>query len=269
MNLGYVIIYYLGIDTLRKAIDEITIRNVARTVKSLKYEFTSLVTKFRRISHQKNVYIEDLIAIIRMQLVDHRSRNSPEVIMYLQQIDSLYDQSIDKYYDFLIDKGFLSYLNYSLLFCIAEVLGDKSLKKATNGYQSHYKRLLKEPTIKEMMHVFTHDRSLCPNSIIGLPEIIFDLDNSLAENSFATWNEYYHTRFLWASSTSLQQIESKCIRLQYAILPCVYDDILDDIHNEQVVKELKKKNITLSVRMIILKLLLKHLCTHNQVVPVF
>ena len=236
----------LGIDTVRRTINEIPVRDVARIVNLLKNKFSSLVARFCHISRLKIVYIEDLTAIIKTQLVDHYGRDSPEVMVCLQEIHLI--QSTDEYYDFLRNKGYLGYLNYGLLRPIAEILNEKSLIIAINGYQSSYKKLLKEPSIKEMMHVFIHDPSLCPSSAIGLPEIVFDLDNPWPEKSVITWDEYYYTKFPWAKSTLMQQMEKKCIRLRYAVLPCVYDDILDNIHNEQLVKELKRNNITLSLR---------------------
>ena len=96
------------------------------------------------------------------------------------------------------------------------------------------------------MQVFIHNPSLCPTSIIGLPEIVFDLDNPWPERSIPTWDEYLRTRFPWASSTSLQAVESKCVRLRYAVLPCVYDDVVKDVHDECVIAELKEINITIA-----------------------
>ena len=159
-----------------------------------------------------------------------------------RQINAL--QSSDEYFDFLQENGYLTYMFYGLLSLIADVLKDQELFDSTEEYNSSYKRFLKVPSIQELMQVFIHDPSLCPTAIIGLPVIVYELKCSWNERSMLTWHEYYHRRFLWASYTSLVEEEKKCIRLKYAVLPCVYDDVVKDVHDECVIAELKEINIT-------------------------
>ena len=218
--------------------------SVARNVKALKTEFSDLVVKFRRSARKENIYVKDLTSIIQTQLVDHQRYTSPMVSQHCKRINSI--QTTDEYFDYLTAHGFLGYLNYALLMQIAKLLEDKSVLKIVQQYQNSYKGLLSEPSIQEIVHVFIHDPTFRPTSIIGLPEIIFDLDNPWPEKSIPTWDEYYHTRFPWASSTSLQAVESKCVRLRYAVLPCVYDAVVKDVHDDCVIAELREININIA-----------------------
>ena len=213
-------------------------------MKALKNQFTHLVLSFRRSVRSKSIDIEDLKSIIKTQLVAHRHTSSNILTCQFGELNSL--QSTDNYFDYLERNGLLGYLNYGLLKNIAEVIDDNALLRCVQQYSSSYRRLLKCPSIKELMQVFIHDPNLRPTSIIGLPEIVFDLDNPWPERSAPTWDEYLHTRFPWASSTSLQAVESKCVRLRYAVLPCVYDDLVKDVHDECVIAELKEINITIA-----------------------
>ena len=208
-------------------------------MRALKRKFVSLVLHFRRFARKGNIDVEDLTSIIKTLVATDITSSD-----IFRKINAL--QSSEEYFDFLEENGFLGYLNYDLLVQISEIIDDDTLIKLIEEYQFSYKRLLKEPSIQELMQVFIYDPSLHPTAIIGLPEIVFDLDNPWPERSIPTWDEYYHTRFPWASSTSLQAVESKCVRLRYAVLPCVYDDVVKDVHDECVVAELKEINITIA-----------------------
>ena len=232
----------IAIATVRDTVDRIPI--VAGSVKALKNQFTSLIRKFRRSARNSKIDINDLTSVIKTQLASH-GHTSPGIHeKHIKKINSL--RSTDEYFDYLEGSGFLGYLNYDLLGEISEIIDDNVLVRSLKRYQSSYKRLLKNPSIQELMQVFIRDPSLHPTSIIGLPEIVFDLDNPWPERSAPTWDEYLHTRFPWASSTPLQAVKSKCVRLRYAVLPCVYDDVVKDVHDECVVAELKEINITIA-----------------------
>ena len=230
------------IATVRDTVDRIPI--VAGSVKALKNQFTSLIRKFRRSARNSNIDINDLTSVIKTQLVAHGHTSSGIHEKHIKKINSL--QSTDEYFDYLEGSGFLGYLNYDLLGQISEVIDDNALVRSLKRYQSSYKRLLKNPSIQELMQVFIHDPSLHPTSIIGLPEIVFDLDNPWPERSMITWDEYLHTRFPWAHCALLIDEEKMCIRLRYAVLPCVYDDVVKDVHDECVIAELKEINITIA-----------------------
>ena len=185
----------IAIATVKDTVDRIPI--VAGSVKALKNQFTSLTRTFRRSARNSNIDINDLTSVIKTQLVAH-GHTSPDVHeKYIKKINSL--QSTDEYFDYLEESGYLGYLNYDLLEQISEIIDDDALVRSLKRYQSSYKRLLKNPSIQELMQVFIHDPSLRPTSIIGLPEIVFDLDNPWPERSIPTWDEYLHTQFPWGS----------------------------------------------------------------------
>ena len=207
----------------------------------LKKGFSSLLEAVKDII--QDCHLRKIKSRIRLAIVENLRSISKSVQVYLDKLSSIL--TIDEVFDFLIDNHFVGYLNYGLLKEISELVEDTQVKEKFDHYESEYKHLVSASTFNILMRVLNDYPDLSPTTAVGLPEIMFRLDNPWPEGTMFNWQEYIDNRFPnWAGSLAPKQFSSECIIVIYAVLPSVLPAVLKDLRDPAVMKELEDIGVT-------------------------
>uniref|UniRef100_A0A1X7TLB4 Uncharacterized protein n=1 Tax=Amphimedon queenslandica TaxID=400682 RepID=A0A1X7TLB4_AMPQE len=205
---------------------------------------------------RQNYY--DLVADVQQSLIDHEVNievikrmikvylkgETEDYLMQKKCIDLLEIQDFNSLFDFLIDNHFIGYLNYNLLKRISKrIPQDVSLKNQVNDYEKTYAKLLNKISCNDAIPLFKEWSHLYPNAPIGLPCISFRLSSPWPFQRFYTWVSTFG-KFSWSEYAFLKQLRMNCVIVTYAILPCVLDDVMKDLENEEILKKLKDEGVT-------------------------
>ena len=213
---------------------------VAAIASKLEKEFRKLSVDVQR--SVESVDLDEVKLIINLALEDN-IRHHVSTDMYLKTLEEI--DSVKKSFPFLIKSHFVGYLNYGLLKEISELVENTEVKEKFDHYESEYKHLLSASTFNLLMQAFHNYPDLSPTTAVGLPEIIFRLDNPWPEGSMFTWQEYLKSRFPnWAESLAPKELSSECIIVTYAILPFALSAALKDLRDPAVLKELEDIGVT-------------------------
>ena len=193
-----------------------------------------------------NVDISDVKLIIRQTLVDNSSGVSDTIQPYLFRLKKI--EKIEEILDFLIESHFIGYLNYDLLKEISSLTNDENVSKAFKSYETEYFcKLLKSSKFNLLMQVFCEYPDLLPTTAIGLPEIMFQLEDSWENESMETWQRYMEINFPWSGSLAVKEVSASCILITYACYPAKYNDILKDLCKPDILERLKSDEISVRI----------------------
>ena len=211
-----------------------------------------LKKKFRQIliivkKSLANVDISDVKVIIEQTLVDNSSGVSDTIQPYLLRLKEI--KKIEEILDFLIESHFIGYLNYDLLKEISSLTNDGNVSKAFKSYETEYFcKLLKSSKFNLLMQVFCEYPDLLPTTAIGLPEIMFQLEDSWENESMETWQRYIEINFpSWSGSLAVKDVSASCILITYVCYPAKYNDILKDLCNPDILERLKFDEISVHI----------------------
>ena len=229
----------LVVDILYHKIEHVP--ELASIAIKLKREFRLLLVTVQ--DSVKECHLSKVISLIRLAIVENLRNVSKSIQLYKEKLSSI--QTVDEVFAFLIDNHFVGYLNYGLLKEISELVEDTQFKEKFDHYESEYKHLVSASTFNILMQVFHNYPDLSPTTAVGLPEIMFRLDNPWPEKSVSTWEEHINARFPdWAASLALKEFSSECIIVTYAIFPSALSAILIDLRDPTVLKELEDIGVT-------------------------
>ena len=193
-----------------------------------------------------NVDISDVKLIISSTLVDNSCRVSDTIRLYLYKLRKF--EKVEEILDFLIEYRFIGYLNYGLLKEISNLTNDENISKAFKSYETEYFcKLLKSSKFNLLMQVFCEYPDLSPTTAIGLPEIMFQLEDSWENESMKTWQRYMEINFPWSGSLAFKEVSASCILITYVCYPAKYNDILKDLCNPDILERLKFDEITVHI----------------------
>ena len=211
----------------------------------------SLKKKFRQLliivkKSITNIDISDVKLIISSTLVDNSCRVSDTIRLYLYRLRKF--EKVEEILDFLIEYRFIGYLNYGLLKEISNLTNDGNVSKAFKSYETEYFcKLLKSSKINLLMQVFCEYPDLSPTTAIGLPEIMFQLEESWENESMETWQRYMEINFPLSGSLAIKEVSANCILITYVCCPAKYNDILKDLRNPDILERLKSDEISIHI----------------------
>ena len=230
----------LVVDILYHKIEHVP--ELASIAVKLKREFRLLLVTVQ--DSVKECHLLKVISLIRLAIVENLRNISKSIQLYKRQLSSI--QTVDEVFAFLIDNHFVGYLNYGLLKEISELVKDAQVKEQFVHYESEYKHLVSASTFNILMQVFHNYPDLSPTTAVGLPEVMFRLDNPWPEKSMSTWEEHINARFPnWAGSLAPKEFSSECIIVTYAILPSALPAVLKDLRDPTILKELEDIGVTI------------------------
>ena len=209
---------------------------IADTLQSF---FNSLVTKVKdavmskKLVDVKRPVMEKLRDSICIK-EDQGMKKYLDKLYEIRDIDSLFDDFLLKYY-------FISYLNYVLLKDISKVADNESIAKLFDEYEMVYVKLISKATFKSLMSVFYRCPHLKPTAPIGLPKVLFHLNDLWQDRTILDWFTTFFSKFSWFEWCLLDKLRKKCIVVTYAIFPSVLSDALECLKSSAV-EEMFEKN---------------------------
>ena len=142
---------------------------------------------------------------------------------------------------FLREHGFVSYQNYGLLAHIVRCLWkeDQEIVDLLEDYIKKYEEFERELSLSQLEEV-SHEEGLQPRVPSGLPE--FSLRTN-GDTSVHQWRDYLR-RFPWSIYTLLKSLIPGSIILTYVALPCIVSDVLRDLTDPVILRELESIGVT-------------------------
>ena len=143
---------------------------------------------------------------------------------------------------FLRQHGFVSYQNYKILEYMVECLWKEDQKIVTqlNEYIMKYEEFEQELSLNQLQEI-SHEEDLHPEAPSGLPEF------SLRTNGDTTvhqWRKTYSEKFPWSNCTLLKELDPGSIIMTYVALPCIVSDVLRDLTDPVILRELESIGVT-------------------------
>ena len=217
------------------------LEQIARTLQTVFHKLPIAV----KYSLQNNgIGLKDVILLIDQKLKhDSRIKSKPEIEKYRQELRKL--TNMDDLFLFLHEHDFYGYLNYVLLKEISKLAEDESIKGKFEEYEKSYVKLISKATFKDIVSIFSQNPDLKPATPIGLPTIIFRLDNH--------WQEKSLSNFIDESGLSnfelrlLHELRKNCIIITYAVFPSVLSDVLEYLKSSIVQQKFHEMGVSVKL----------------------
>ena len=158
----------------------------------------------------------------------------------IQDMDSLF-------YDFLLKYYFISYLNYVLLKEISKLTKDKSIASQFEEYEKLYVKLISTAKFRDIMSTFDQNPHLRPTAPIGLPTIVFRLDDLWQDKSTFDFIRVYFGRFSRYELILLDELKENCVIITYVVFPSVLSDILEYFKSSAVQQMLQEMGVSVEL----------------------
>ena len=238
--IGQLNVMCLGVHEMEALMDRLSI--LKPITYSLRQKYIDLVVAVRRSLRYHGAKLEDAKLLLKEYFKD-KTRKHPqlkEVSNSLQKV-----QDFNNLFNFLSDHHFIGYLNYNLLKRLSKLIPhDHDLVNQVDDYEKKYAELLHQISCNELVHLFDQWSDLSPTVPVGLPFVSFRLDSPWLLYRFYTWVSTFG-KFSWSYYAFLSQLKMNCIIITYAILPFVLDDVMRDLKDPVILKELKDKGVTI------------------------
>ena len=232
------------IDLLANVLEEVSnAQDLKFIAEKLRREFDELVVKVESTLKTKNISVHDVKRFINRKL--HSIRIKEEQLMEpyrqklhgIQDMDSLFDDFLLKYY-------FISYLNYVLLKDIGKLANITSLFKE---YEKSYVRLISTAKFRDIMSVFDQNSDLRPTGPIGLPTIVFRLDDLWQDKTMFDFIRAYLWGFSRYESILLDKLKENCVVITYSVFPSILSDVLEYFKSSAVQQMLQEMGVSVEL----------------------
>ena len=195
-------------------------------IEKLRRAFDLLVIEVENTLKAKNVQLHDVKNFINRKLHNIHIEEEQKLAEYRQKLYGIKDLA-SLFNDFLLKYYFISYLNYILLKDISTLAKDTSIASQFEEYKKSYVKLISTATFRDIMSVFDQNPHLSPTSPIGLPTVVFRLNNLWQDKTMFD----FISSVLWGFSRYelllLKELGEKCIIITYAVFPSVLSDVLE------------------------------------------
>ena len=191
----------------------------------------------------KNISVHDVkrfinrklhsICIKEEQLMEQYRQKLHEI----QDMDSLFDDFLLKYY-------FISYLNYVLLKDIGKLA---NITSQFEEYEKSYVKLISTAKFRDIMSVFDQNFDLRPTAPIGLPTIVFRLDDFWQDKTMFDFIRAYLWGFSHYESVLLDKLKENCVVITYSVFPSVLSDVLEYFKSSAVQQMLQEMGVSVEL----------------------
>ena len=158
----------------------------------------------------------------------------------IQNMDSLFDDFLLKYY-------FISYLNYVLLKDISKLAKNESIASQFEEYEKSYVKLISTAKFRDIMSVFDQNSDLKPTAPIGLPTIVFRLNNLWQDKTIFDFIRAYLWGFSRFELLLLKELKENCIVMIYAVFPSVLSDLIEYLKSLAVQQKLQEMGVSVEL----------------------
>ena len=156
---------------------------------------------------------------------------------------------MNDFFSFLIVHCFIGYLNYAILKRISQLADDISIQRQFELYEDKCIALFKAASLKDIMRMFDQHSDLKPLTPIGLPHIVFELEEQWLMKHFFT-RATSMAEFPWFDMCFFCGLKEICVHLIYATRPSAVPAILKDFRDPFVLKKLEYIGVTVVEVMI-------------------
>ena len=212
-------------------------------VKKLRRAFDLLVMKVENTLKAKNM-MRDVKKFINRKLHNIHFEEEQQMAEYrqklqqIQDVDSLFDEFLLKFY-------FISYLNYVLLKEISTLAEDQSIANKFEKYEELYVKLISKATFKDIISGFRQNPDLKPRAPIGLPEIIFHLEDCWQNKSLSNFID--ESDLPHFESFLLRELRENCIIITYVVFPSVLSDVLEYLESSAVQQKFQEMGVSIEL----------------------
>ena len=215
-------------------------------VEKLRSSFDLLVIDVKNVLIINNVDLNDVKDFVSQKLHSIHIKEEQEMAKYRQTLHGIQDMA-SLFNDFLLKYYFISYLNYVQLKDISKLTKDKSIASQFEKYEKLYVKLISTATFRDIMSVFDQNHHLRPTAPIGLPTIVFHLNNLWQDKNLFD----FVSSFLWGFShyelLLLKELKQKCIIITYAVFPSVLSDILEYLKSSAVQQKFQEMGVSVEL----------------------
>ena len=203
----------------------------------LKDKFHSLHLAVRKSSIQMD--FETFKFLVQDLLTGHDDLEYSQCDQYLTEVRQLTNSS--EILLFLRKHGFVSYQNYGLLAHIVRCLWkeDQEIVAQLEDYIKKYEEFERELSLSQLEEV-SHEEDLHLRVPSGLPK--FSL-RANGDTNAHQWRDYLR-RFPWSIFTLLKSLIPGSIIMTYVALPCIVSDVLRDLTDPVILRELESIGVT-------------------------
>ena len=245
MMVIYVTYIFIGSLTnlLKKIENEQDLEEIAHTLQNKFHELTIAIKK----SLEKNrVSLNDVKLLIDQKL-KHKICIYEEkgMVKYRKEIREL--KNMDELFHFLHEHDFFGYLNYVLLKQISKLTNDKIILNKFEEYEKSYVKLISKATFRDIMSVFRQNPALKPAAPIGLPKIVFRLEDLWQDKTLFDWIRSCLWGFSRFEFCLLNELKKNCVTITYAVFPSAFPDILEYFNSPAIQQKFQKIGVTVEL----------------------
>ena len=222
-------------------------RDLKLIAENLRRKFDLLVTEVKNALAVSNVDMNDVKKfIISPKLHSIHIEEEQKMAQYRQKLHGIQDMD-SLFYDFLLKYYFISYLNYVLLKDISKLTKDKSIASQFEEYEKLYVKLISTAKFRDIMSTFDQNPHLRPTAPIGLPTIVFRLDDLWQDKSMFDFIRVYFGGFSRYESILLDELKENCVIITYVVFPSVLTDVLEYFKSSAVQQMLQEMGVSVEL----------------------
>lgn len=206
---------------------------LATQVKKLRNQFYDLIVQVKR--ELSDADIDEIKMILTSALSNYTLEFNGQLQEYLDGINQ--QNTVQDLIQYLMTKSFCGFLNYELLACVVDTLGNENSKAVLQVYKKHYEEFAKQVKLRELIRPYLNKHNLDETNIVGLPIIRFEVGDSWLHRSLFTFKCAISKVFTSAWRLVYANTDPGSIRMTFTILP-------EDLHN--VIRDFKQNSEFLS-----------------------
>ena len=215
-------------------------------VEKLQRAFDLLVTEVKNILRANKVDVNDVKDFVSQKLHNIRIEEEQKMAQYRQKLDEIHEIA-GLFKDFLLKYYFISYLNYILLKDISTLTKDTSLSSQFEEYEKLYVKLISTATFRDIMSTFDQNPHLRPTAPIGLPTVVFRLNNLWQDRTLVHFVRAFLGGFSRYELLLLKELKQKCIIMSYAVFPSVLSDVLEYLKSSTVQQKFQEMGVSVEL----------------------
>ena len=216
-------------------------------VEKLRRAFDLLVMEVKNALAVNKVDVNDVKKfIISPKLHSVRIEEEQKMAQYRRKLQGIQDMA-SLFYDFLLKYYFISYLNYVLLKDISKSTKDKSIASQFEEYEKSYVKLISTATFRDIMSVFDQNHHLRPTAPIGLPTVVFHLNNLWQDKTLFDFVRSYLWGFSLFELLLLKKLKENSVIITYAVFPSVLSDVLKYLKSSAVQQKFQEMGVSVEL----------------------
>ena len=238
---------YIFIDSLTDLLQKIeSVNDLEEIAHTLQNKFYELTIAIKDSLEKKGVSLNNVKLLIDQKL-KHKIRTDEEKGMekYRKKLHEL--KNMDELFHFLHEHDFFGYLNYVLLKQISNLTNDKIILNKFEEYEESYVKLISKATFRDIMSVFRQNPALKPAAPIGLPKIVFHLEDLWQDKTFLDWIRSCLWGFSGFELCLLKELKKNCVIITYAVFPSAFPDILEYFNSPAIQQKFQKIRVTVEL----------------------